>query len=226
MKRLIKIAMKNAKRKIDPKEVELETMICKSETKLSKLPAWDFSTLRRDSPVGVDHSHAEHWKWILDLFPWHGLISLEEPTVSTARDGKELFRTKREWLSMETLPAAFIRGVTFRPTDDGRYSRAKVPFWVVKSSFLNADQIGRVFRWLVEVCGLQLRCAVSDGNGSLEGWFNSPPIGIGGTLRVVLKQMGIDKLGLGSTEAVHQLPGRWCNGNPRFIVYLSKEVKR
>jgi hypothetical protein len=190
------------------------------KARLEALKSWEYPQIRCDSPVLVDHSYREHWKWLLRLFPDDGLVKL---SALSGPDWVSQYKQKADWLQSLSRPAMSICSSIFTPEQNGEYQVLSQPFFVVQSDFLDANQMGSIFRFLKEDLQFLLKCVVSKGGETLEGWFDCSQGELMKPVQQTLVRLGVSKNGLRSTYS-HCLPGTYSHGKRFSIAYLSQEV--
>jgi hypothetical protein len=95
-------------------------------------------------------------------------------------------------------------------------------FVVVESDLLSRDEVGAVFRYLIE-CGLKLVAVVDTAGKSLHGWFEFPEDEeVMNDLRLILPALKCDPKMLTPSQPA-RLPGAMRDGKRQKLIFLAKE---
>lgn len=134
---------------------------------------WPYDKIVSDSPVKLDGNEPDHWKLLLGKFMAEDVVWIGERFDSGKPEHTKNFKTVENWLKEKSAPGPLICPVTFKNTSHARSNENVVlrRFLVIESDTLTRDQVGAVFRWLRDGCGLNLIAIVDTGNKSLHGWF-------------------------------------------------------
>jgi hypothetical protein len=146
---------------------------------------------------------------------WHG-VPFNYGSPAVAQDGTILIGSVSSLL-------AITPGGTRKWQVDGFADILDRRFLVVESDILKKNEVGAVFRWLRESCGLKLVAVIDTAGKSLHGWFDfvscEPVLD---ELRLVLPSLKCDPKLFTASQPV-RLPGAERDGNLQRLVYLAKE---
>jgi hypothetical protein len=194
----------------------------KSLPQILKKYRWTYDEILRDSPVNVKTDLADHWRLLLSKFNPTDVVWIGGVQDSGSPQCAANFKPAEEWLTYGAAPAQFICPVNFKNTSIARSNANIVDrrFLVIESDVLKKDEIGAVFRWLMQ-CELKLVAVVDTAGKSLHGWFDftdcEPVLD---ELRLVLPAMGADPKLFTASQPV-RLPGAERDGKLQRLVYLS-----
>lgn len=187
---------------------------------------WPVADIVQDSPDKVLGEAADHWRPLLELFQPGDFIWAGDIYDSGQAHHARSFRSREEWLTAPSAPGSFTCPTTFRP---GSYARsngnvAARRFLVVESDTLSKDEVGAVFRWLKERCGLRLRAVVDTGGKSLHGWFDFPQDDELADLRLVLPELECDPKLFTASQPV-RLPGTFRQEKQAYqrLLFLDRQ---
>jgi hypothetical protein len=205
-------------------EKELEIRTKKSLPTLLKNYAWPYDKIVADSPQPIQPDDRQAmFHAFTGMFEDEDVVWIGEVGASGQPHHAFNFNTKAEWLAGEiptgpyTCPSCFVPGSFSRTKDNVARQR----YLVVESDSLSKDQVGAIFKWLVEAVGLPL-CAVVDTAGkSLHGWFEYPPADVLAELKIMLPAMGSDPKMFGASQPC-RLPGGLRDGRIQRLIYAAK----
>ncbi len=183
--------------------------------------AWDECDLWEASPRILEAPAASDWKLFLRLWPDNGLIWVGGVFDTGKEEHHAHFRTKEEWLKLETPPGYRIASATFHLGPSRTLDAvAATPFMVVdidsaigfkpsKPADIAANQAaGRaLLRWMVEKCGLYLRAVIGTGGKGMHAYFQRPHDDQIRDWQSIAESLGIDKGILTNHAAPLRLPG-------------------
>jgi len=198
----------------------------KSLPQILKQHRWTYDEMIQDSPSDVKGDCRDHWRALLAKFAPTDVVWIGAVNDSGGPECAANFKPASEWLTYGRAPGQFTCPVNFKNTSTAR-SNANIldrRFLVVESDVLKKDEVGAVFRWLHESCGLRLVAIVDTAGKSLHGWFDfvscEPALD---ELRLVLPSLKCDPKLFTSSQPV-RLPGAERDGKLQRLVYLAKEV--
>lgn len=134
------------------------------------------------------------------------------------------FKTVEEWLKCNRAPGQFICPANFKNNSIARSNANIVDrrFLVVESDVLNKNEVGAVFRFLME-CGLILVAVVDTAGKSLHGWFDYPSCESAlDELKLILPALKCDPKLFTASQPV-RLPGAVRDGKFQRLIYSRTE---
>ncbi len=184
--------------------------------------AWDEYDMWEASPLRLEAPSHDDWKHFLRLWPdtghniWIGCVY-----DTGGEEHHAHFRTKEEWLKLDTPPGHRIAPATFHHGPSRTLDAvATTPFMVVdidsaigfkptKPGDIAANKAaGRaLIRWMVEACGLHLLAVLDTGSKGLHAYFQRPPDDQIRAWQSIANSLGIDKGILANHAAPLRLPG-------------------
>lgn len=184
---------------------------------------WTCDQMLKDSPVNVSESEADHWKLLLGKFKPDDVVWIGERESSGRPENATNFRSVVDWLKCEWVPHQFICPATFKNNSNSRSNENVLErrFVVVESDELTKDEVGAVFRYLVD-CGMKLMAVVDTAGKSLHGWFECPDDEVMDALRLLLPAMKCDPKMLTASQPA-RLPGAMRGEKRQRLVYLDNE---
>jgi hypothetical protein len=197
----------------------------KSLPQILKKHRWTYDEMIQDSPQDVQEDCRDHWRALLAKFKPDDVVWIGAVRDSGGLECAANFKAVQEWLTYGRAPGQFTCPVNFKNTSTAR-SNANIidrRFLVVESDVLKKDEVGAVFRWLREGCGLKLVAIVDTAGKSLHGWFDfvscEPALD---ELRLILPALKCDPKLFTASQPV-RLPGAERDGKLQRLVYLAKE---
>lgn len=183
--------------------------------------AWDEHDMWDASLVILEAPAPDDWKQFLRLWPATGLIWIGSIYDTGGEEHHAHFRTKEEWLKLDTPPGYRIAPATFHHGPSRTLDAVDAtPFMVVdidsaigfkasKPADIAANQAaGRaLLRWMVEKCGLHLLAVIGTGGKGLHAYFQRPPDDQIRDWQSIAESLGIDKGILTAHAAPLRLPG-------------------
>jgi hypothetical protein len=189
---------------------------------------WTYQQICADSPVKLSGKEAEHWTLLLAKFNPEDIVWLGDKYDSGKPEHASCFKSAAQWLQQTTVaPAPLICPSVFKPGSVARSNNNVIarPFLVVESDVLTKDQVGAVFKWLKDDCGLPLVAIVDTAGKSLHGWFQYPADdAMVKNLKLVLPALGCDPKLFTPSQPV-RLPGALRDGKYQKLVYLAGNVE-
>ena len=185
---------------------------------------WTSAEMLDDSPVNIRGNEADHWKLLLAKFEPDDVIWIGERESSGRPENATNFKTVSEWLKYEWAPGTFVCPATFKNTSFSRSNENVVErrFVVVESDLLTRDEVGAVFRYLVD-SGLKLVAVVDTAGKSLHGWFEYPADEEAlDQLRLLLPALKCDPKMLTASQPA-RLPGAMRDGKCQKLIFLANE---
>lgn len=186
---------------------------------------WKQTSIWRSSPRKLDRfvSWKKHWSLLLSLFDPNDVVWIGSEVYHTGNPSyQNNFRTASNWMQKHHAPGTYICPSTFNP---GVYSRSNTNvkdrrFLVVESDILSKDEVGSVFKWMMQE-GHHLRAVVDTGGKSLHGWFDYPNPALIPQLKDDLTIFGCDPAMFTPSQAV-RLPGVRRNSHKvQELIYLA-----
>ena len=196
----------------------------KSLPRMLKKYRWTYDKMLRSSPVDVGNNCQDHWHLLLQKFELSDVVWIGGVRDSGSPECATNFKPVEEWLKYEQPPGQFICPASFKNTSTARSNGNIVErrFLVVESDLLKRDEVGAVFRWLME-CDLKLVAVVDTAGKSLHGWFDfmscEPCLD---ELRLILPALKCDPKLFTASQPV-RLPSAARDGKMQQLVYLSGE---
>lgn len=189
--------------------------------------AWPYQQIIADSPIKVAGNEPDHWKMLLQKFHPADVVWIGDKFDSGRPEHARHFKTAKEWSKHPAAPAPFICPVAFKNTSVARSNDNVIArrFLVVESDILTRDEVGAVFRWLCNGCGLSLAAIVDTAGKSLHGWFEHEE-DLLDDLKLVLPAFQCDPKLFTPSQPV-RLPGALRDGvagKYQKLVYLSEEM--
>jgi hypothetical protein len=206
------------------KNARLQLRASKALPTILKKYRWTSAEMLNDSPVGVRENEADHWRMLLGLFKCDDVIWIGERDSSGRPENAANFRTVTEWLKLEWAPYPFVCPATFKNTSCSRSNENVVErrFVVVESDLLTRDEVGAVFRYLVD-CGMKLVAVVDTAGKSLHGWFEFPEDDeVMEDLRLLLPALKCDPKMLTASQPA-RLPGAMRGERRQKLLFLANE---
>jgi hypothetical protein len=195
----------------------------KSLPQLLKKYQWTREAMIADSPVNVQGEVKDHWLLLLNKFQPSDVVWIGALQDSGSPECAANFKSVQEWLSYSRAPGQFICPVNFKNTSISR-SNANIidrRFLVVESDVLTKNEVGAVFRWMME-CGMTLVAVVDTAGKSLHGWFDYASCESAlDSLRLILPAFKCDPKLFTASQPV-RLPGAERDGKFQHLVYLAK----
>jgi hypothetical protein len=196
----------------------------KSLPSILKKYRWPYAEILKDSPVDVKTAEENHWRLLLAKFKPDDVVWIGERDSSGLPLNAANFRTVAEWLKCEWAPHQFVCSSTFKNTAVSRSNENVVErrFLVVESDLLARDEVGAVFRYLVD-CGLKLVAVVDTAGKSLHGWFEFPADEeLMNELRLILPALKCDPKMLTASQPA-RLPSAMRGEQRQRLIFLAKE---
>lgn len=186
---------------------------------------WPYASIIQDSPVKIPSNDADHWRLLLAKFDSGDIVWIGNTYDSGKPEHAARFKAVKEWLSQRSALGPFICPATFKNTSIARSNENILVrrFLVIESDTLKKDQVGAIFRWLKDACGLQLVAIVDTAGKSLHGWFQYPQPNVIEELKLVLPALQCDPKLFTASQPV-RLPGALRDGKYQKLIYLSQEV--
>lgn len=187
---------------------------------------WPYATIISDSPVNVVGDEKDHWSLLLEKFKPDDVVWIGDKFHSGKPEHANHFKSVIEWLNTGDASGPFICPATFKNNSYARSNESILErrFLVVESDVLTKDEVGAVFKWLRDVCGLDLVAIVDTAGKSLHGWFRYPEYEDEvEDLKLVLPAYGCDPKLFTPSQPV-RLPGALRDSKYQKLVYLSQEV--
>ncbi len=162
-------------------------------------------------------------KVMYEVIDGNSLIWIGDKTHSGAAY-RSCFRTRNQWIELikrGTVPdgplvcPSVFRAGTFERKNE---NVAETPYLIVESDTLSKDQVGAIFRWLVQT-GLHLHAVVDTAGKSLHGWFDYPDQDNLDDLKIILRALGCDPKLFSPSQPV-RLPGGLRDGKIQKLVYF------
>ena len=184
---------------------------------------WTSAGMLNDSPVNVRENEADHWKLLLAKFEPDDVIWIGERESSGRPENAVNFKTVSEWVKREYAPHTFVCPATFKNTSCSRSNDNVVErrFVIVESDLLTRDEVGAVFRYLIE-CGMKLVAVVDTAGKSLHGWFEYPGDEALDELRLLLPALKCDPKMLTASQPA-RLPGAMRGEKRQKLIFLTAE---
>lgn len=185
---------------------------------------WTYAGILQDSPVNVIGNETDHWKMLLAKFNPDDVIWIGERESSGRPENAVNFRTVTDWLKLEWAPHGFVCPATFKNNSTSRSNENVLVrrFVVVESDLLTRDEVGAVFRYLVD-CEMRLVAVVDTAGKSLHGWFEYPDDDeVLNELRLLLPALKCDPKMLTASQPA-RLPGAMREDRRQRLIYLAKE---
>jgi hypothetical protein len=181
-----------------------------------------YGTMLNESPVNVRDNEADHWKLLLSKFKPDDVVWIGERESSGKPENAVNFRTVVDWLKCEWVPHPFICPATFKNNSSSRSNDMVLErrFVVVESDELTRDEVGAVFRYLID-CGLKLVAVVDTAGKSLHGWFEYPGDEMMDALRLLLPALKCDPKMLTASQPA-RLPSAMRGEKRQRLVYLER----
>ena len=204
------------------KNARLQLRARKALPTILKKHRWLYDMMLSESPVNVRDNEADHWKLLLSKFKPDDVVWIGERESSGKPENAVNFRTVTDWLKCEWAPHPFICPATFKKNSSSR-SNEKVlerRFVVVESDELTGDEVGPVFRYLVDG-GLRLVAVVDTAGKSLHGWFEYPGDEMMEALRLLLPALKCDPKMLTASQPA-RLPSAVRGEKRQRLVYLER----
>ena len=204
------------------KNARLQLRARKALPTILKIHRWLYDTMLSDSPVNVRDNEADHWKLLINKFKPDDVVWIGERESSGRPENAVNFRTVADWLKCEWAPHPFTCPATFKNSSCSR-SNEKVlerRFVVVESDELTRDEVGSVFRYLVDG-GLKLVAVVDTAGKSLHGWFEYPGDEMMEALRLLLPALKCDPKMLTASQPA-RLPSAMRGEKRQRLVYLER----
>lgn len=169
---------------------------------------WTMDTMDSQCPGLKAETNAQQWSKFLELYDGDDVLWCGEPESTGRAMHAAAFRRVAEWRYLPephfqfTCPSVFKRGVWSR-------SNANVvgtPYTVFEADSvlgecntpeerrINQDACGAIFRWMRESLGMDLKFVLSSGRRSLHAWFVTPEASVLEELKVVLPELGVDRV--------------------------------
>ena len=209
------------------KNARLQLRARKALPTILKKYRWTSEQMLNDSPINVRINEEHHWRWLLSKFKNDDVLWIGERNDSGHYTNSLNFKTMADWLTFEWAPHPFICPSVFKNNSVSRSNENVVErrFVVVESDLLSRDEVGAVFRYLVD-CGLKLVAVVDTAGKSLHGWFEYPADDeLMIDLRLVLPALKCDPKMLTASQPA-RLPGAMRVEQRQKLLYLAKdEVK-
>lgn len=207
---------------IREKNARLQHRARKALPTILKKYRWPYEQMLSDSPQNVRGNEAEHWKLLLGKFKIDDVIWIGERESSGRPENAINFRTVSDWLKCEWAPHQFICPATFTNNSISRSNENVLErrFVVVESDELKRDEVGAVFRYLIE-SGLKLVAVVDTAGKSLHGWFEYPADDeTMDALRLLLPALKCDPKMLTASQPA-RLPSAMRGEKRQRLVYLT-----
>jgi len=202
-------------------EKELEIRTKKSLPSLLKNYAWSYDKIVADSPHPIPPDDRQAmFNAFMTMLENEDVVWIGEVDASGQTHHAVNFKTKVDWLAGElptgpfTCPSCFVPGSISRSKDNVNAQR----YLVVESDSLTKNEVGAIFKWLVQAVGLRLRAVVDTAGKSLHGWFEYPPADVLAELKIVLPIMGCDSKMFGASQPC-RLPGGLRDGRVQRLIY-------
>ena len=204
------------------KSSRLQLRARKALPTILKKHRWPYDTMLSDSPVNVRGNEADHWKLLLGKFKPDDVVWIGERESSGKPEHAVNFRAVADWLKSEFVPYPFLCPATFKNNSCSR-SNEKVlerRFVVVESDELTREEVGAVFRYLIE-SGMKLVAVVDTAGKSLHGWFEYPGDEMMEALRLLLPALKCDPKMLTASQPA-RLPSAMRGEKRQRLVYLER----
>jgi hypothetical protein len=185
---------------------------------------WPYAEMLNASPMNVRGNEADHWKLLLAKFEPDDVVWIGERSDSGSYLNCVNFKTVAEWLKLEFAPNVFVCPSVFKNNTMSRSNENVLErrFLVVESDLLSRDEVGSVFRYLVD-CGLKLVAVVDTAGKSLHGWFEFPADEeLMNDLRLILPALKCDPKMLTASQPA-RLPGAMRGEQRQRLIFLAKE---
>lgn len=204
------------------KNARLQLRARKALPTILKKHRWLYDTMLSESPVNVRDNEADHGKLLLSKFKLDDLVWIGERESSGKPENTLNFRTVADWLKCEWAPHPFICPATFKNNSRSRSNENVLErrFVVVESDELTRDEVGAVFRYLVDG-GLKLVAVVDTAGKSLHGWFEYPGDEMMEALRLLLPALKCDPKMLTASQPA-RLPSAMRGEKRQRLVYLER----
>lgn len=154
---------------------------------------WSYDTILSESPVNVRTNEADHWKLLLCKFQPDDVVWIGERESSGRPENSVSFRPVTDWLKCGWAPGPFTCPATFKNNicSHSNNNVLERRFVVVESDELTRDEVGAVFRYLIE-CEMKLIAVVDTAGKSLHGWFIHTGDDVMEALRLLLPALKCD----------------------------------
>jgi len=185
---------------------------------------WPYDEILNDSPVDVKTGEENHWQLLLGKFKPDDVVWIGERSDSGSHGNCVNFKMVTEWLTMEWTPNVFVCPSAFKNSSVSRSNENVLErrFLVVESDLLSRDEVGAVFRYLVD-CGLILVAVVDTAGKSLHGWFEFPADDeVMNDLRLILPALKCDPKMLTASQPA-RLPGAMRGEKRQRLIFLANE---
>jgi len=196
----------------------------KSLPSILKKYRWPYAEILNDSPVDIKTAEEHHWRLLLGKFRPDDVLWIGERESSGRPENAANFRTVTDWLKCEWSPHTFLCPSVFKNNSVSRSNENVLArrFLVVESDLLTRDEVGAVFRYLVD-CGLKLVAVVDTAGKSLHGWFEYPAgEELMEELRLILPALKCDPKMLTASQPA-RLPSAMRDGKRQKLIFLAKE---